>query len=104
SHGYVAVLRLSHGGLLPALDQDAEVAQRHAENFSRKLVSQGRRGTVHLAGLQPEHAGVEMDCGPRARAGSRERDADRLGTLLRRHGVEWPRFPEGPFRRAAALR
>ena len=43
SDGDAAVLRLPHGRLLPALDQDAAVAQRDAEDLPRELVPQGRR-------------------------------------------------------------
>ncbi len=42
SDGDAAVLRLSHGRLLPALDQDAARDQRDAEDLPRELVSQGR--------------------------------------------------------------
>ena len=41
SDGDAAVLRLSHGRLLPALDQDAARAQRDAAHLPRELVPQG---------------------------------------------------------------
>ena len=41
SHGDAAVLRVSHGRLFAALDQDAALAQRNAAHLSRELVSQG---------------------------------------------------------------
>ncbi len=82
SDGHAAVLRLSHGRLFPALDQDAAVAQRDAAHLPRELVPQGRQRQVHVARIQREHAGAEMDCGPGARTGSRARDAHRLDAAL----------------------
>ena len=43
SHGHAALLRLSHGRLFPALDQDAALAQRNAAHLPRELVPQGCR-------------------------------------------------------------
>ena len=50
-HGHAALLRLSHGRLLPALDQDAAHALRHAARLPRQLVPQGRGRQVPLARL-----------------------------------------------------
>ena len=49
SHGDAAVLRLSHGRLLPPLDQDAALAQLHAADLPRELVPQ-RRGRASFSG------------------------------------------------------
>ncbi len=95
SHGDAAVLRVPHGRLLPALDQDAALAQRNAAHLSRELVPQGRRRQFHLARLPREHAHPEMDRGPRSRARARQRDAHRLDAAIRGHRVEGPQFPEG---------
>ena len=42
-HGHAALLRLSHGRLLPSLAQDAAHALRHAAHLPRQLVPQRRR-------------------------------------------------------------
>ena len=85
SDGDAAVLRLPHGRLLPALDQDAAGLPRDAEGLPRELVSQGRRRPVPVARLPREHAGAQVDCGTRARASPGARDADRLDAAVRRH-------------------
>ena len=88
SDGDAAVLRLSHGRLLPALDQDAARPQRDAQDLSRELVSQGRGGRLSLARLSREHARAQVDRRPRPRACADEGNADRLDAALRRHRLE----------------
>ena len=66
SHGNVAILRVSHGRLLPALDQDAALAISDAAHLPRELVPQGREWQIHVAGIQREHARAEVDCGSRS--------------------------------------
>ena len=51
SDGDAAFLRLSHGRLFPALDQDAALAQRDAAHLSRELVPQGCRGRILWPGF-----------------------------------------------------
>ena len=68
SDGDAAVLRLSHGRLLPALAQDAALAQRDAAHFPRELVPQRCERQFPVAGLQREHAGAEVDRRSGARA------------------------------------
>ncbi len=87
SDGHAAVLRLSHGRLFPALDQDAALAGHHSAHLPCELVPQGRGWEVPVAGLQREHARAEVDCGPRARARAGQGNADRLDALLRGHGM-----------------
>ena len=87
SDGDAAVLRLSHGRLLPALDQDAALAELHAADLSCELVPQERGREVSVAGLQREHARAEVDCGPGARSRAGQGNAHRLDTLLRGHGM-----------------
>ncbi len=88
SDGDAAVLRLSHGRLLPALDQDAALAELDAAHLPCELVPQGRGREVSVAGLQREHARAEVDCGSRARPRAGQGDADRLDALLRRYGMD----------------
>ena len=42
--------------------QHAARAQRDAADFPRELVPQRRRRQISLAGVQREHAGIEVDC------------------------------------------
>ena len=63
--GHAAILRLSHGRLHSALDQDAAGAGNDAASLPRELVPQRRRREVHVAGLQPEHARAAVDRGSR---------------------------------------
>ena len=65
--GDAAVLRISHGRLLPSLAQDATQSYRHAADLPRELVPQGRGWQVPVARLQREHAGAEVDRGSRTR-------------------------------------
>ena len=81
--GDAAVLRLSHGRLLPALDPDAAHAQRDSAHFPRELVPQGHRGKIHVAGLQREHARAEVDRRSRPGPGTGKGDANRLDSVLR---------------------
>ena len=55
------LLRLQHGRLFQALDQNGQEI-REAENLSRQLVSQGCRREVSLAGLLREYESPQMDC------------------------------------------
>ena len=103
SDGDAAVLRLPHGRLLPALDQDAAAAQRDAADFSRELVPQRCRGQVHLAGLSREHARAEVDRRSRARSRAGQGDADRLDAALRGHRVDGLDVLEGEVRGTAEL-
>ena len=90
--GHAAVLRLSHGRLFPALDQDAALARGDAAHFPRELVPQGCRGQVPVARIRSEHARAEVDRGSRPRPRARPRNAHRLDAALRRHRVEGTRF------------
>ncbi len=105
SDGDAAVLRLSHGRLFPALDQDAAVAERDAAHLPRELVPQGRRRQVHVAGIQREHARAEVDCRPRARprAGRGRRRSAGCRATRTSSGTGWT-FPKRAVRRAAGLR
>ncbi len=78
-------LRLSHGRLHSALDQDAAGAGNDAACLPRELVPQGRRRKVHVAGLQPEHARAAVDRGSRPGAHPWAGNAYRLGSALRGH-------------------
>src|SRR5580704_8652808 len=49
-YGDAAILRISHGRLLPALDQDAEVAEGDAAYFPRQLVPERGGWKFYLAG------------------------------------------------------
>ena len=68
--GDAAVLRLSHGRLLPALALAMpRHSDRNAQDLPRQLVPQGCRGQSSCArSVQRKHARSEVDCRPRARA------------------------------------
>ncbi len=97
SHGDAAVLRLSHGRLLPPLAQDAALTCRDAEDLPRELVPQRCRRQVSVARLQRKHARSQVDCRPRARARVRTRNVHRLAAALRRLQLEGSRFSREHF-------
>ena len=75
SDGHAPLLRLSHGRLLAALDRDGRARRRsHAVDLPRQLVPQRCQRQVALARLPPEHAGAQVDGGPRSRRGRRGKD------------------------------
>ncbi len=82
-----ALLRLSHGGLLQALDAGRQEFAAEAAHLLRQLVSPRRARRVHVAGIQRQHAGAEMDRRPGARACRRE--GDPLGWAPRHEDVDW---------------
>ena len=68
SDGDAAVLRLSHGRLLPALDQDAALAAARRRRFSTSTGSARiADGAVPVARVPREHARAEVDRRSRAR-------------------------------------
>jgi phosphoenolpyruvate carboxykinase (GTP) len=80
---HVALLRLRHGRVLRALARDAIGHREPAEDLSRQLVSQGRRGAVSLARLRREHARAQVDRRSRALACRWAGDAVWLGAQSR---------------------
>src|SRR5690606_29269870 len=93
SDGDAPLLRLSHGGLLPALDQDAALAARDAEELPRELVPQGRRRALSLARLRTEPARAEVDRRPGARPRADTGVAARLDAALRGLRLAGARLP-----------
>ena len=92
-HGNAAILRLSHGRLLPPLDLHAALAQRDTAYLSRNWFRKDK--TAISFGRASARTCACSNGSWIARAGARlARDADRLGATLRRHGMGRPGFPE----------
>ncbi|QJW99843.1 Phosphoenolpyruvate carboxykinase [GTP] [Frigoriglobus tundricola] len=102
--GDAPVLRVPHGGLLPALDPDAAGPVGDPAGVPRELVPEGGGRPVPVARVRGQHAGAEVDRGPGPRAGAGARDADRLGPAVRGHRVGRARLFPRPVRRVAVLR
>src|SRR5690606_35757642 len=104
SDGDASLLRLPHGRLLPALDQDAARAEGDAEGLSRELVPQGCQRPLPLGRLRAEPARPEVDCEPGQRPRARARDTDRLDAALRGHRLVRLRVPARDVRATAGRR
>ena len=98
SDGDAALLRLSHGRLFPALDQDA--ARRSSETpriFHVNWFRKDADGKFPLAGIQREYARAELDRGPRPRPGQGRETP--IGWMPRYEDIDWTglEFPREKF-------
>src|SRR6185312_10064577 len=57
---------------------------------------------IHMARLPRQHAGAQVDCGPRPRPLPGQGDTDRLDPALRGHRVEGPGLPQREVREITA--
>lgn len=80
---HAALLRVSHGRLYPALDQNGQTPRAHPAHFSRQLVPQRQRREVPLARLWRKYARLGMDRRALHRQSLRPRNPARLDSPQR---------------------